>query len=486
MDVRIQNSPSPRVRFAPSPTGYLHVGGARTAIFNWLYARRTGGTFVLRIEDTDVERSTRESEESLLDDLRWLGLDWDEGPDAGGGGGPYRQSERLALYQSAASALVDKGLAYACFCSDDELRRKKEAAIEEGRSPHYDGTCRNLPAEEVEAKRAAGVPHTIRFKVPDDSVTFVDLVRGEVTLDTDMVGDFVLMRSNGLPTYNFAAAHDDEHMRITHVLRGEEHLPNTLRQVLICRALDASPPRFGHLPLILAEDKSKLSKRHGASSVGELRARGFLPDAVVNYLALLGWSHPDEKEKLTRAEMIDSFSIDRVSKSAAVYDPKKLTWLNGLYIRDLSPEGWETLALPFLPDTIKEHYDAEAQRGILALFQNHVDTLDQLASQAKIFAGGIEYDNEAREVLVGEASRDILTELSRELASTPDDWTPELVKTVFKQVGKATGRKGKDLFFPIRAAITGNLHGPDLSRISAIKGKDAVAGLVKRALDLAP
>jgi len=322
-----------RVRFAPSPTGYLHVGGARTAIFNWLFARHGKGTFVLRIEDTDAERSTGESERSLVEDLRWLGLDWDEGPEIGGPHAPYRQSERLDRYRAVADDLVARALAYPCFCTDEDLERKREAAIAAGRAQHYDGTCRNLTPEEVAARRAQEIRETVRFKVPADVVSFDDAVRGAMDLDTDMVGDFVILRSNGLPTYNFAAACDDHDMRITHVIRGEEHLPNTLRQMLVYNALGAKPPIFAHVPLILAEDRSKLSKRHGASSVGELRAQGILPSAAVNYLVLLGWSHPKEKEVLTREEMIETFTIKRINKSAAVFDPKKLAWMNGQHLR---------------------------------------------------------------------------------------------------------------------------------------------------------
>jgi nondiscriminating glutamyl-tRNA synthetase len=471
------------VRFAPSPTGFLHVGGARTAIFNWLYARHTRGTFVLRIEDTDVERSTRESEASLLDDLRWLGLDWDEGPGADRGAGPYRQSQRLDMYRSAAASLTDRGAAYPCFCTDEQLQRKRESALREGRSPHYDGTCRSLTPQQVDRNRSAGIPEVVRFRVPDEVVVFDDLVRGRVSLDTDMVGDFVITRSNGLPTYNFAAAHDDHAMRITHVLRGEEHLANTLRQILIYRAIGANPPVFAHLPLILAEDRSKLSKRHGASSVDDLRRRGFLPGAVVNYLALLGWSHPDEREKLSADELVEAFTIDRINKSPAVYDPKKLTWLNGLYIRDLSPDGWIAAASPHLPDGITRRYDDAGQREILCILQDKVDTLDEIAPKTAIFLDEVSYDDAAREVLARDSSRAVLRSLERELESLEDDrWGPEAAKAAFQTVGKETGQKGRELFFPIRAAVTGTLHGPDLSRVTAVKGRDSVLKLLKKAI----
>jgi len=471
-----------RVRFAPSPTGYLHVGGARTAIFNWLYTRHTAGTLVLRVEDTDVERSTRESEASLIDDLRWLCLDWDEGPDEVGDYEPYRQSERLDLYKAVADSFVEQGTAYPCFCTDEELQQKREEAMAAGRSPHYDGTCRGLEPEQVEVKRAAGAPEVIRFGVPEEAVVFDDLVRGRVALHTDMVGDFVIIRSNGLPTYNFAAAHDDHAMKITHVMRGEEHLSNTLRQILIYRAMGADPPVFAHVPLILAEDRSKLSKRHGASSIDDLRTTGFLPGAVVNYLALLGWSHPDEKEKMSIDELIESFTIERISKSAAVYDPVKLTWLNGLYIRDLSLDDWVGAATPYLPAEITARYDLDGQREILAILQEKVDTLDQIEQHTGIFLDDISYDEEARDVLAQEASRELLAALTGELEPLANDWKPEGIKAAFKRTGKATGVKGKDLFFPIRAAITGRLHGPDLARVTAVKGQPSVLKLIETAI----
>jgi nondiscriminating glutamyl-tRNA synthetase len=289
------------------------------------------------------------------------------------------------------------------------------------------------------------------------------------------------MRSNGLPTYNFAAAHDDHAMGITHVLRGEEHLSNTLRQILIYRALGADPPAFGHVPLILAEDRAKLSKRHGASSVEEIRKQGFLPDAVVNYLSLLGWSHPEEKEKLSRDELVKAFTTERINKSAAVYDPQKLTWFNGLYIRDLSADEWVAVATPFLPEEIKQRFDADAQREILDILQGKVETLGDLATQALIFLDGAVCDDEAREVLAQESSRTVLAALAGELESMTEEWAPEHIKASFKKTGKDTGVKGKDLFFPIRAAVTGNLHGPDLARVTAVKGRAVVLNLIKTA-----
>jgi glutamyl-tRNA synthetase len=472
-----------RVRFAPSPTGYLHVGGARTAIFNWLYARHTGGRFVLRIEDTDVERSTKESEASLLEDLEWLGLDWDEGPGKAGEHGPYRQSERLALYRDAADDLITQGLAYPCFCPDELLTQKKEKAIKAGESPHYDGTCRGLSAGQIESNRKAKVPEVVRFIVPPEKISFNDLVRGEIEMDTAMVGDYVLVRSNGLPTYNFAAAHDDHQMNITHVLRGEEHLPNTLRQILVYRALGAEPPAFGHVPLILAENRSKLSKRHGASSVGELRDRGYLASAAVNYLVLLGWSHPEEKEFLAPAEMIESFTVERINKSAAVYDPTKLGWMNGLHIRDLSLDEWVKVASAYLPETICRRYDQKEQDEILDVLRNNVEVMEDLAQLTSVFHDEIVYEEEAEKVLAEDSAGRVLAALKCELEKVgAGDWSPVSAKAAIKAAGKEAGVKGKELFFPVRAAVTGALHGPDLARVIALKGRDVTGALIDRAM----
>ncbi len=470
-----------RVRFAPSPTGFLHVGGARTAIFNWLFARRHQGVFVLRIEDTDVERSTRESEASLLDDLRWLRLDWDEGPDTGGAAGRYRQSERLDEYRSQAQKFMAAGLAYSCFCTDEQLQARKEAARAAGRPPQYDGTCRALTEDEVEGRRKEGLPEAIRFKVPDEVIRFEDLIRGDVALASNTVGDFVLLRSNGRPTYNFAAAVDDHAMEITHVLRGEEHLPNTLRQILIYNALGASIPRFGHLPLILAEDRSKLSKRHGAASIGELRAQGFLPEAVVNYLVLLGWSHPQGKEVLSVDELGESFALERVGKAAAIYDRKKLLWMNGQHIRRKSVDALFPVADPYFPDDIRSIYDENGRREILRLLQDTIENLGDLEAECAPFRSPVQIDSEAREELTAADARPVLAALAEELEKMGDELTEPLFKDMMKTVGRSTGIKGKPLFFPVRAAITGAVHGPELAGVAAIKGRDALLQLIGRA-----
>ena len=470
-----------RVRFAPSPTGYLHVGGARTAIFNWLFARRHGGSFILRIEDTDVERSTAASEISLIGDLHWLGLDWDEGPDVAGPFGPYRQSERLGLYRAHADALFDAGKAYPCFCPDDVLEAKREAAAARGASPRYDGACRGLTREQIMEKRAAGTPEVIRFFVPPGVVRFHDLIRGEVEMDTDMVGDFVLLRSNGHPTYNYAAAIDDHAMKISHVLRGEEHLPNTLRQVLIYTAFDFPLPKFGHLPLILAEDRSKLSKRHGGASVGELRDLGYLPEAVFNYLVLLGWSHPEEKEVLSREELVNAFSLDRVSKSAGVYDRDKLRWMSGQYIRKTPVEALFEEADPFFPKGIRSLYDKNARKRILSLLHEKIETLADLAEKSAPFEAEPRFEDEAAAVLRTPDALRVIAALEERIRSAEGELAGPGFKSMVEEVGKKMGLKGKALFFPVRAALTGAVHGPDLAGFAELRGREGVLALLERA-----
>jgi len=471
-----------RVRFAPSPTGYLHVGGARTAIFNFLFARHHQGTFILRIEDTDVERSTLESERSLLEDLSWIGLTWDEGPDVGGPYGPYRQSERMGTYRDITDRLIAGGHAYPCFCTEEELDRKRKEMEARHEAPHYDGTCRDLSAEEVAAKRAAKIPEAIRFRVGEGAARFEDAVRGSMDLGHDMVGDWVILRSNGLPTYNFAAAVDDMLMKITHVIRGEEHLPNTLRQIMIYDALGAAHPIFAHVPLILAEDRSKLSKRHGASSVGELRAAGYLPDAATNYLLLLGWSHPQSKEIMPRDEMIKAFSIERIGKSPAVYDKNKLVWMNGQYIRKLDLDTLCALVEPYMPESLRTRYSEAQRREIVAILQDSLDVLGDFPKRAAIFEPEVEFEPDTKDLLASESARRVLAAMVGRLKAHSGPVTPENFKEMILSTGQEVGLKGKDLYFPIRGAMTGSVHGPDLTRVASVKGRDAVLHLLEGAI----
>src|SRR5688572_30214214 len=344
-------APPVRVRFAPSPTGYLHVGGARTALFNYLFARRHGGVFVLRIEDTDRERSTEESERAIYESLRWLGLHWDEGPDAGGAHGPYRQSERLSSYAEWADRLHEQGLAYRCFCDPEDLKRRREAALAKGEPPKYDRTCLRLPREETDARAAKGEPFALRFRMPEGETKWTDGVRGEVTFQNAVLDDLVILRADRHPTYNFAAVVDDHSMEITDVLRGDDHISNTPRQLRIYAALGWEPPRFAHIPMILGPDGTRLSKRHGATSVTAFRDEGFLPEAMVNFLALLGWAFDGEREIFTLEELTQVFSLDRISKNPAIFNHEKLEWMNGEYFRALPLAKRTDLAVAHLRAT---------------------------------------------------------------------------------------------------------------------------------------
>lgn len=437
-----------RVRFAPSPTGHLHVGGARTAIFNWLFARHHKGTFIIRVEDTDVVRSTRESEQMVLDDLRWLGLDWDEGPETGGPHEPYRQSERSAVYSEAAQQLLADGIAYRCFCTEAELEAKRKLAEAESRPPHYDLTCYRLSPQQVSAKLSMWTPFALRFHVPDDGdVTIDDMIRGPVTWRKESLGDFILVRSDGMPTYNFSVVADDHDMEITDVIRAEEHLTNTHRQVLIYRALNWPVPRFAHVSLILGQDRSKLSKRHGATSVSQYAEEGFLPDAMVNYLTMLGWSSPDGADVFTREQAIAEFTLDRVNASPAVFDPQKLEWMNGQYIHAMPAEQLRPLVAKFI--------DAPWLEEGIGLVKKSVHRLPQ-------FVEALEFVRHYRapEGIDRQFAAALAADL-REHGSPLDD---DQYKAFIERLKVATGLKGKQLFMPLRLALTGLDHGPELVR----------------------
>src|SRR3954449_3495562 len=430
-----------RVRFAPSPTGHLHVGGARTAIFNWLFAKHHGGPFIIRVEDPDQARSTAESETMVLDDLRWLGLMWDEGPDIGGPHAPYRQSERVARYGEVARELIARGVAYRCYCTEEELEAKRKIAEAESRPPHYDLTCWTNRRDDE------SVPHAIRFHVPDDGdVTIDDAIRGEVTWKRESLGDFILVRSDGLPTYNFSVVADDHEMEITHVIRAVEHLTNTHRQVLIYRAMAWDSPQFAHVSLILGPDRSKLSKRHGATSVSQYADDGFLPEAMVNYLTLLGWSAPDGREIFAPQYSIEHFSLDRVNPADAVFDHQKLEWLNGQYIHAMSTAELLPRVRPF--------FDTPWLEEGIELVKTSVTRLTQFAEALRF----------VREFTPGAVERPFAEALASELrTSTPVDEAS--YKAFVERLKTSTGLKGKALFMPLRVALTGVDHGPELVRM---------------------
>jgi glutamyl-tRNA synthetase/nondiscriminating glutamyl-tRNA synthetase len=473
-----------RLRFAPSPTGQLHVGNARTALFNWLLARGQGGTFILRIEDTDFERSTRESERAIIDDLRWLGLDWNEGIDAGGDRGPYRQSERLRAYRAHARELIDGDKAYFCFCSPARLEEDRRAALEAGRPPMYPGTCRRIPRDEARARVERGEAAVIRFRVPDRrEVSFQDLVRGRVRFDTEVIGDPVLMRSDGVPAYNFAVVVDDALMEITHVIRGEDHISNTPRQILLYEAFGWTPPAFAHVSLVMGPDHSPLSKRHGATSVREFRERGYLPEALANYLALLGWSPGDGEELLPLDDLARRFRLDHVGRSASVFDIEKLAWANRHYLRLAEPSRLAVLTVPYLQregwltDAQEEDLDFLAQ--VVPAAAASVDRLEQVPGRLRFL---FDYSAEralAHPAVLAEAqeasARSVIDALADDLAASPRLRDREAFRAAAARVRERTGLKGKTLFHPIRLALTGEPEGIELDH--AVPAMEAGAGL---------
>ncbi|MDE3156155.1 MAG: glutamate--tRNA ligase [Acidobacteriota bacterium] len=472
-----------RLRFAPSPTGQLHVGNARTALFNWLLARGGGGTFVLRIEDTDVERSTTASADAILSDLRWLGLDWDEGPDVGGPHGPYRQSERLEIYAAHARRLMEAGEAYYCFCSPEQLETARRRALIEGRPAGYPGTCRSIGAREAEERRAAGERPAIRFRVPEGrEIVFHDLVRGAIRFETAVIGDPVLIRSDGHPAYNFAVVVDDALMGITHVVRGEDHISNTPRQLLLYEALGLKPPRFAHLALVMGPDHTPLSKRHGATSVAEFRRRGYLPEALVNYLALLGWSPGDDEELLPIGELARRFRIEAVGHSAGVFDEGKLAWVNRHYLKAADPARIAGLAvahfreqgIPMAPDAAGLAFLTQA----MAMATGSVDRLDQIPRRLGFLFGwdpGAALAQPAvREVVEAPGAREVIAALAGALAGEPR-LDRERFRAVAAHVRQQTGRKASALFHPIRVALMGEAEGPELDL--AVPAIDAGAEL---------
>jgi len=480
-----------RVRFAPSPTGQLHVGNARTALFNWLLARGSGGTFLLRIEDTDAERSTPESETAIRRDLEWLGLDWDEGPDRGGSHGPYRQSERLHLYQSYAQELISAASAYYCFCSIAQLDAERQQALAEGRVPRYSGRCRGIPPEDAAARMAAGERPAIRFRIPEDrDVIFTDLVRGDVRFQTSVIGDPVIVRADGRPAYNFAVVVDDALMEVTHVIRGEDHISNTPRQILLYEALGFTAPAFAHLALVMGPDHSPLSKRHGATSVAEFRAKGYLPEALVNYLALIGWSpgkdaHGHDVEVLPVDELARRFSLTAVGHSAGVFDEEKLAWVNRHYLKAADPARIAQLSMPYFeragihiaPDSAGSAFLAST----MAMVTASVDRLEQVPARlAFLFDYNAATSLSASSVvdeMRQDGARAVVDALAAELAAAPR-LDRETFRAIANQVKTRTAQKGRALFHPIRVALTGRAEGPELDlAVPAIdRGAELPAG----------
>ena len=469
-----------RVRFAPSPTGQLHVGNARTALFNWLFARQKHGTMVLRIEDTDLERSEARYETQLLDDLKWLGLDWDEGPDVGGPYASYRQSDRLEIYRDHAERLLSEGKAYLCFCSQEELEQDREAAMAEGRSPLYPGTCRGIDPAEARRRRGAGEQAAIRLRIPEHPIRFHDIVRGIVEFPNEAVSDPIILRSSGIPVYNYVVVVDDALMKITHVIRGDDHLSNTPKQVALYEALGWQVPEFAHLSTILGSDGKRLSKRHGATSIANFREMGVLPEALMNYLALLGWAPSGgTREIFSPDEMKKEFRLERVTPAAAVFDMEKLYWLNRHYIKESPPERTEKLALPFFVAAAYIPPDpcirvAQWFSKVVSLLVPSVNKLDELPGKGKLIfhvdaAAALRLsapDN--AEVLALPKAKDVLSEFLRRIEGDAAPVTPEGFKAIVNEVKEKTGAKGKELFHPIRIVITGSHSGPEFDKLIPI------------------
>jgi glutamyl-tRNA synthetase/nondiscriminating glutamyl-tRNA synthetase len=440
-----------KTRFAPSPTGYLHLGNARTAIFSYLFARHSGGRFILRIEDTDRERSTAEFERQLLDDLRWLGIEWDEF---------YRQSERFEIYGKFAEKLLESGHAYRCFCTQEELEKEREEAKKKGIAYRYSGKCRNLGEEEVKRLLKEGREYTIRFRVPDgEEINFRDLVKGYISINADDFGDFVIVRSDGTPTYNFVVVVDDALMGITHVIRGEDHIPNTPKQILIYRALGFEIPEFAHLPVILGEDRSKLSKRHGGVSVKAYRDEGFLSEALFNYLCLLGWTPPEEEgEILSKEKLIELFDLSGINSSPAVFSREKLLWMNGVYIREVLPiDELLNRAIPFLEREGYDVSDREYVKKVLELTRDSFMTFTQMVERLRPFFRDPDKVPQELVPLVREKIEVVKEFISVLEKEKPE--SPEAVNSLARRFLKERKLKPKDLWKPLRVVLTGSLEG---------------------------
>lgn len=463
-----------RVRFAPSPTGELHIGNARTALFNWLFARHHNGTFVLRVEDTDEARSEIVFQNNLYGDLKWLDLDWDEGPGKEGSYGPYRQSERLDIYKRHLVSLMEKNLVYPCYCTPEELEEERQNLILSKRMPRYMGKCRNLTDNEKNMKKNEGKVPSFRFKIEPQVIEFEDIIRGAVRFDSEAIGDFIIMRSNGMPAYNFAVVIDDHLMDITHVIRGEDHLSNTALQLLLYKASGYNPPVFAHHSLIFGKDRTKLSKRHGSVSVGEFRQKGILPEALLNYLGILGTSYPNAQELLSREELIKYFSLERASKSGAVFDEDKLLWLNAIYIRNTGTKDLFEQLKPFISSAgykisgVDENWLME----IADLVKTDLVSLSDIGTHLDIFFDDkYKLTDEAKKILKNDENANV-ARLFFEYIKNNNAETANLYADAIKYIKKKTDKKGKNLFMPIRAALTGKTTGPQLDKVFFILGKD--------------
>ncbi|MDD5593171.1 MAG: glutamate--tRNA ligase [Candidatus Margulisbacteria bacterium] len=471
-----------RVRFAPSPTGALHIGGARTALFNWLFARNQNGKFILRIEDTDRERSTLTANHAIFHGLEWLGIDWDEGPNVDGPFGPYYQTERLAIHQKYVEQLIAEGKAYYCFCTPQELAQRRAEAEERKEAPRYDGTCRKCSGEEIKAKLGGGQPKVVRFRLPPVGETVVhDLIRGKVVFKNEVLDDFVILKSDGFPTYNFACVVDDHLMEITHVIRGDDHLSNTPRQILLYEAFGWKLPEFAHIPMILGKDKARLSKRHGATSVIDYSAMGYLPEAMINYIAKLGWGHGDQ-EIFSRAELIEKFSLGAVGKNPAIFDMDKLNWLNGQYIRKMMPERLFDLCEPLLIEAYGTH-DLTYMKKVVAVFHDRLVLFpDIVPLSSYFFKDDFEYDpKSAEKYFKTETAKPILAALKDRLSQL-EPFTKDKIEPVFKQLATEMNVKLGIIIHPCRLALSGRSETPPMYDVVEILGKAKVLARLDKAI----
>jgi nondiscriminating glutamyl-tRNA synthetase len=471
-----------RVRYAPSPTGHLHIGNARTALFNYLYARSKGGKFIIRIEDTDQKRNIEGGEESQLKYLKWLGMDWDEGVDVGGKYGPYRQSERNDIYQKYYNELLEKGLAYKCYCTEGEIEKEREEQMAKNETPHYSGKCRHLTVQEQQQLEAEGRQPSIRFKVPQGKIfSFDDMVKGQVSFESDGIGDHVIVKKDGIPTYNFAVTIDDHLMEISHVLRGDDHISNTPKQLMIYEALGWTPPIFGHMTLIVNESRKKLSKRDESiiQFIEQYEELGYIPEALFNFIALLGWSPEGEEEIFTKEEFINIFDPNRLSKSPALFDKQKLAWMNNQYMKQIELDRVVEFALPHLIKSgcVKETRTEEENAWVhelIALNQERMSYGAEIVELSELFFNEeVRVDEEAKEILAEEQVPEVLSAFLTEIENL-EPFTAEEIKKAVKAVQKSTGHKGKKLFMPLRVATTGQMHGPDLMKTIELLGKEKV------------
>lgn len=473
-----------RVRFAPSPTGYLHVGGARTALYNYLFAKKNNGKFILRVEDTDLARSTDQSLKMVIEDLKWLGLDWDEGPDSvtlndQGDLGPYRQSQRLSIYKEHAFKLLKEDKAYYCFMTDQELEAQRENFLAAGRAPHVDSPYKTWTLEQAQAELLKGRKGALRFKTEGlkKNYIFNDLVRSRVDFPSDMVGDFVILRSDGMPVYNFCNVIDDYLMKISHVLRAEEHLPNTLRQLMLYEAFGWEAPEFGHLSLILDEDRKKLSKRKGATSCHEFKNEGYLPEALNNFVALLGWSDPSGEEILSLEKMISNFSLERLNSAGAVFDPVKLKWMNSQYLKTYSDDDLFKLLGPyFKSENINVILPADKQAQAIKALRTTFETLQEGALAFRVLDNQFfEIEFDSNEVMSWESSPPVVLTWAQELSHSDHEYLTEaLFLEIQEKVKNQTGAKGKFLFMALRVAVLGKPHGLELKLIVPLISKQAL------------